>query len=69
MRLISADGYEVKIGVSLKEFDLLKDMVEDRAERDHAMLLEHPEILYGFREGRKQLILLWQEGAMDVHEP
>lgn len=65
MILISADSVEVKIGVSHKEYKLLKDMVEDRAERDHGMILEHPELLAGFRLGQAQLILMWEHGVFD----
>ena len=68
MTLISADAYEVKISVSLKEYELLKDMVEDRAEHDHGMILEHPELLAGFRAGTRELISLWEHGGLDYHD-
>lgn len=68
MKLETADALEVRISVSHREYQLLIEMVENRAEHDHGMILEHPELLAGFREGQKQLTLMWQEGAFTAHD-
>lgn len=59
---------EVQIALSHEEFAILKDFVEDGAERNHEMVFKHPELLSGFREATQELIHLWQEGVFDQYE-